>query len=202
MQAVVQRCRRDGHVETLLGRRRHLPNINATASTASAGSDPSTTSAGSKPTSGGQMRSHEASKLRLQAERQAVNSVCQGSAADLIKLAMVNIDHQLSELSAALAAGSGSGLGSGPWSGEAAFRSSPGGGLYEYLPTGGSVARLVLQIHDELIYEVQERHLAAVAATVKHCMEHAVTLCNVPLRVKMHSGASWDNLTPYPPPHR
>jgi hypothetical protein len=61
--------RQHGYVETLLGRRRYLPNIHS--------QDPGE---------------------RAQAERQAVNSVCQGSAADLIKLAMINIHHHQERL--------------------------------------------------------------------------------------------------------
>lgn len=55
-----------GFVETLLGRRRYLPNINS-----------------------------DDSGKQAQAERQALNTVCQGSAADLIKLAMINIHHHI-----------------------------------------------------------------------------------------------------------
>lgn len=166
MRSVVVRCRRDGFVETLLGRRRYLPNINIKPRAAGVGPN-----------------QQEATKLRLQAERQAVNSVCQGSAADLIKLAMVNIDHQLAELSLS----------------STGHRSCPGGGLYQQMPASECTARLVLQVHDELIYEVQESHLSTVASIVQRCMENAISLGNVPLKVKMHSGSSWDKLSPYSP---
>ena len=150
----------------LLGRRRYLPNINIKPRAAGVGPN-----------------QQEATKLRLQAERQAVNSVCQGSAADLIKLAMVNIDHQLAELSLS----------------STGHRSCPGGGLYQQMPASECTARLVLQVHDELIYEVQESHLSTVASIVQRCMENAISLGNVPLKVKMHSGSSWDKLSPYSP---
>ena len=87
-------------------------------------------------------------------------------------------------------------------------RSCPGGGLYKWIPwrhSGGSpagsgmfsLARLVLQVHDELIFEVRESHLPQVAKIIQHCMEQAVVLGNVPLRVKMHRGTSWSDMQPY-----
>src|SRR5689334_11084110 len=71
-------------------------------------------------------------------------------------------------------------------------RSLPGGGLYRQLDD----CRAVLQIHDELLFEVRERDLARVAAIVKDCMEGAVSL-RVPLQVKLSSGAAWGSLSPY-----
>jgi DNA polymerase theta len=129
-----------GYVETLLGRRRYLPGIHS----AEAGE-------------------------RAQAERQAVNSVCQGSAADLIKLAMVNIHHELAR--GAL----------GP----------PGEG--EGLACVDKACRLVLQVHDELVYEVKEELIQPAVELVRRCMEGAVRL-RVPLRVKVHVGRSWGAL--------
>eukprot|EP01126_Amoeba_proteus_P001071 TRINITY_DN10301_c0_g1_i7.p2 TRINITY_DN10301_c0_g1~~TRINITY_DN10301_c0_g1_i7.p2 ORF type:complete len:157 (-),score=36.75 TRINITY_DN10301_c0_g1_i7:251-721(-) len=64
---VLLECRKKGYVETVLGRRRHLANIFS----------PDT-------------------KTRSQAERQAINTICQGSAADITKKAMINIAHYLS----------------------------------------------------------------------------------------------------------
>lgn len=78
-------------------------------------------------------------------------------------------------------------------------RSCPGGGLYRHqaLPRLADAARLVLQVHDELVFEVREECLPRVAALVKRCMEQAVVLPNVPLQVKMLVGAAWDSLDPY-----
>ena len=141
-------CRAHGYVETLLGRRRYLPGIH----------------------------SPEAGE-RAQAERQAVNSVCQGSAADLIKLAMVNIHHELAR---------GGALGG---SAAAAVGEKDGGGLAHL----DKACRLVLQVHDELVYEVKEELVQPAVEMVRHCMEGAVRM-RVPLRVKIHVGRHWGAL--------
>lgn len=116
-------ARRDGYVETLLGRRRWLPDI--------------------------QSDNH---RLRSLQERIAVNTPIQGTAADLIKLAMLAID--------------------------AALRAQD------------SRARLLLQVHDELVLEVPRDELAAVTGLVKARMEGALALA-VPLQVAVHAGADW-----------
>lgn len=134
-------------METLLGRRRYLPGIH----------------------------SPEAGE-RAHAERQAVNSVCQGSAADLIKLAMVNIHHELAR--GALRDGDGGGGGGG------------GEGAMAHVD---KACRLVLQIHDELVYEVREELVEPAVELVRRCMEGAVRL-KVPLRVKVHVGRTWGAL--------
>ncbi len=128
-------CKAHGYVETLLGRRRYLPDI----------------------------RSNDAGE-RAQAERQSVNTVCQGSAADLIKLSMVNIHHELANLP----------------QGE--------GGVGQLRD-----CRLVLQIHDELLYEVKEALVPQVTRIVTRCMEGALQLM-VPLRVNVKVGPSWGQL--------
>ena len=56
----------------------------------------------------------------------------------------------------------------------------------------------VPQIHDELLFEVEEGALPAAAALVRQCMEGAVTL-QVPLPVRLSGGASWGRLSPYEP---
>lgn len=99
-------CRENGYVETLLGRRRFLPEISS--------KDP---------------------EHKSRAERQAVNTVCQGSAADLIKLAMINAHHSLALLAA---------------KGLLRFRdkrSSPGGALYSSCDDD---ARILLQVSSNL----------------------------------------------------
>ena len=146
---VKERCRRVHHVETLLGRRRYIENIASTDR-----------------------------EKRMQAERKSVNTLCQGSAADLIKLAMVNIFHQLAS--------------------EPSFqnirkvKSYPGAGLYR---SHDDEVRFLLQIHDELLYEVREDCVERVAAIVKSCMENAVKL-TVPLQVKVEVGVSWGEMHP------
>lgn len=54
---------------------------------------------------------------------------------------------------------------------------------------------MLLQVHDELVFEVRQRDVAAVAALVRECMEGAVQLA-VPLRVKLSTGPSWGSLVP------
>jgi DNA polymerase I len=90
--------------------------------------------------------------LRAAAEREATNAPLQGSAADLMKLAMVRIDDALRE---------------------AQFD-----------------ATMLLQIHDELIFEVRAPQLGDVANLVRHHMEHAIELA-VPLEVTLKSGRNW-----------
>nr|XP_048270987.1 DNA polymerase nu isoform X4 [Myodes glareolus] len=104
-QTVIAQCHRAGYVTSILGRRRPLPRISA-----------------------------QDQKLRAQAERQAVNFVVQGSAADLCKLAMIHIF--------------------------AAVATSP-----------TLTARLVAQIHDELLFEVEDTQVPEFAALVRRIME-------------------------------
>ncbi|MBV8116489.1 MAG: DNA polymerase I, partial [Candidatus Eremiobacteraeota bacterium] len=124
----IQEGRRNGYVATILGRRRYMPGL----------------------TSGNYM-------LRAAAEREATNAPLQGSAADLMKLAMVHID-------AALTA-------------------------------SGFDATLLLQIHDELIFEVAAAQRQDVAKIVRTHMEHALEL-SVPLEVTMKSGRNWYDVEP------
>jgi DNA polymerase theta len=130
-------CKMHGYIETLLRRRRHLPGIHS-------------------------RNIYE----RLQAERQSVNSICQGSAAEVIKLAMINIHSKLE-------------------------------GLHRRIEKDslGDVrdCRLVLQIYDELIFEVKEQMVTEVVQIMKDCMEGALRL-NVPLKVHVKVGTSWGAL--------
>ncbi len=112
-----------GYVTTILGRRRYMPAL----------------------TSSNFM-------LRSAAEREATNAPLQGSAADLMKLAMVKVDR--------------------------AIRAE------------GLDATMLLQIHDELIFEVRREQLPALANLVRREMEQALTL-TVPLEVTTKSGANW-----------
>lgn len=119
----VERARKDGFVCTMLGRRRQLPEINS---------------------QNGQRRAF--------AERTAVNTPIQGTAADMIKLAMVNIARRLKE--------------------------------------AGLKSRMILQVHDELLFEVREGEMPKVKKMVKEEMEGAVEL-DVPVVVEMGQGGNW-----------
>lgn len=121
-------ARENGYVETVLGRRRYFPDLRG-----------------------------KNFALRAAAEREATNAPMQGSAADLMKLAMVRIDRALS-----------------------------GRGLS---------ALMLLQIHDELIFEVGRDQIDAVAALVKGEMEHAYELA-VPLEATLKTGRSWYDVEP------
>jgi DNA polymerase-1 len=123
LDATVAEARERGFVRTHLGRRRYLPDL-ASRNRA----------------------------LRMAAERMAVNSVIQGTAADLIKKAMVGVD--------------------------AAFES-------EDLP-----ARMILQVHDELVFEVEASAAARVEERVRELME-AVLPLRVPLVVDVGTGRNW-----------
>ena len=123
----IDRCleegRERGYVETLLGRRRYMPDLAA-----------------------------KNFALRAAAEREATNAPLQGSAADLMKLAMVRIDRRLAGY--------------------------------------GDNVTMILQIHDELIFDVERAVLQEVAATIKHEMEHVLEL-SVPLEATLKSGTNW-----------
>ena len=135
----IDQCRETGHIVTILGRKRFLSHINST----------------------------DLCK-RAQAERQAVNSTIQGSAADLVKRAMINVEKQLQSA-----------------------------GFITCLSKLGShgianaeVALLVLQLHDELLYEVHISALGEVVRIIKKEMESALDL-SVTFPVKIKAGKSW-----------
>ena len=113
-----------GYVETLFGRRLYLPDIHA----------------------GNGM-------LRKAAQRTAINAPMQGTAADIIKQAMIDIDH--------------------------------------WLATGVLDARMVLQVHDELVFEVAEKDVALLTEGVRFRMVSAAAM-NVPLVVDVGVGNNWD----------
>jgi DNA polymerase I len=123
IERTIEEGRRDGYVSTILGRRRYMPGL----------------------VSGNYM-------LRAAAEREATNAPLQGSAADLMKLAMVRIDRALAQ--------------------------------------ARLDATMLLQIHDELIFEVRKTDLNATANLVREHMESAITL-SVPLEVTLKSGRNW-----------
>ena len=120
---IVDQARRTGYTETIMGRRRYLPDL----------------------TSDNRQR-------REMAERMALNAPIQGSAADLIKIAMLNVDRAVTE----------AGLGS----------------------------RMLLQVHDELVFEVAPGERDALDALVREQMGSAADLL-VPLDVSVGTGSSW-----------
>lgn len=124
LDCILERARKDGFVTTLLNRRRYLPEINSRTST-----------------------------VRQFAERMAINTPIQGTAADLIKVAMLNIWRKL---------------------------------------TGRELSTdMIMQVHDELIFEVPVKERDEVMDLVKQEMENVITL-KVPLKVKISSGKNWD----------
>lgn len=123
MENVVQEARANGYIATLLGRRRYVPDITASNF-----------------------------NLRSFAERTAMNTPIQGTAADIIKLAMVNMAARLEA---------------------------------EQLQS-----RMLLQVHDELVFEVPEEELERMKVIVPEVMEQAIQL-DVPLRADVSSGLNW-----------
>ena len=116
-------ARNNGYVETVLGRRRYLKDINS-----------------------------QNSVVRGAAERNAINAPVQGSAADIIKIAMINIQKKLSE--------------------------------------GNYKSKMLLQIHDELVFDVFKPELNKMIELTKNEMEKAFEI-NVPLTVDLNYGLNW-----------
>ncbi|XP_056015539.1 DNA polymerase theta-like [Ostrea edulis] len=143
LKETVDKCCKQGFVETISGRRRYLPSITNT-----------------NP------------YIRAHAERQAVNTTVQGSAADLVKVAMNRIDRRLSEMF--------------PLSQKSLLHKEQDG----CVQAAGDRCYFVLQLHDELIYEVSKSCLNLAAKVIKDEMETAMTL-SVKMPVKVKSGSSW-----------
>ena len=119
----VASARENGYVETLFGRRRYLPDISSRNAT-----------------------------VRALSERTAVNAPIQGTAADIIKMAMINVDRKMRE--------------------------------------AGLKSRMVLQIHDELLFDTIHDEIDTLMSIVKEQMEH-VTELSVPLTVECNYGKNW-----------
>jgi DNA polymerase-1 len=119
----IESARKQGYIETLLGRRRYLADINSANAV-----------------------------VRGFAERNAINAPIQGSAADIIKVAMVNLDRELKNRK---------------------MRS-----------------RMILQVHDELVFDAHKEEVEELKALVADKMSHAVEL-RVPLVVDMSTGHNW-----------
>jgi DNA polymerase-1 len=123
MSTVVRDAYRDGYTMTLLGRRRYIEEL-----------------------------TQRNPRIRQMGERQALNAPIQGTAADIIKLAMINVDAGLRE--------------------------------------AGLSARMVLTVHDELLFEVPDAELDATLEAVRSLMEQAYPM-DVPVRVDVATGANW-----------
>lgn len=119
----VEKARKDGYVETLFGRRRYLPDINAKNAT-----------------------------VRGLAERNAVNAPIQGTSADIIKIAMIGVQRRMDE--------------------------------------NGLKSRMVLQIHDELLFDVVPGEQEVLREIVTEEMENVIKL-RIPLTVECNYGKNW-----------
>lgn len=159
MKETVKNCKRDGFVQTILGRRRYLPAIKD-----------------NNPY-------HKA-----HAERQAINTTVQGSAADIVKIATVNIQKKLETFQSIFKShGHREVMLQGDRTGLLPKRKLQG----MFRPIRGGF--FILQLHDELLYEVAEEDVVQVAQIVKNEMENALKL-SVKLKVKVKIGASWGEL--------
>jgi DNA polymerase-1 len=138
MVRTLEECRRQGYVSTILGRRRAIQGVRPIEQLALGTDQPSR-----RP-------------LNLP-ERTAVNTVIQGSAADIIKLSMIAIARRLREERLA--------------------------------------AKMILQIHDELLFEVAPDSLDALARLVRDEMEKAISL-RVPMKVEVKTGDNWAECEP------
>ena len=123
MSEQIDFARENGYVQTVLGRRRYLKDINSANAV-----------------------------VRSGAERNAVNAPIQGSAADIIKIAMINI--------------------------------------YKKLTSENWKSKMLLQVHDELVFDVHLSELEKIKPMIKHEMENAIKL-DVPLEVEIGVGKNW-----------
>ena len=123
IESSLEEARKKGYVTTLLNRRRYLPDIHS-------------------PTA----------VIRQASERMAVNTPLQGTAADIIKLAMIHIQDRIEEQSL--------------------------------------LTKMIMQVHDELVFEVPEEELQKVLPMIQAEMETVMGL-SVPLKVSIHSGKNW-----------
>jgi DNA polymerase-1 len=124
LRDVVDQARKDGYTSTVLGRRRYLPELDSSNR-----------------------------NVREAAERAALNAPIQGSAADIIKVAMINVD--------------------------------------EAVKSAGLKSRMLLQVHDELLFEVADGERETLEELVRDKMGSAYAL-DVPLEVSVGYGRSWD----------
>jgi len=129
LEGLIDEARQNGYVTTLLERRRYIPEINSP-----------------------DMR------MRQFAERTAVNTPIQGSAADIIKIAMISIHEKLSKKKLS--------------------------------------AKMIMQVHDELVFDLPKKELKEVYRIVKDGMENVIKL-KVPVEVRVEVGENWLEQKPY-----
>lgn len=141
LQSVVETARKRGYAETLYGRRRYLPDIN----------------------SGSPM-------LKAAAERAALNMPFQGTAADIMKLAMIKVSSKFKAQSSKLQ------------------RKTE-----NWQIQNSEEIRMLLQVHDELVFEVREDAILKWAGTIREEMEGAVHL-RAPLKVDAKVGKNWGEM--------
>ncbi|KAL6524100.1 hypothetical protein OROMI_031195 [Orobanche minor] len=146
LQEAVTSCHKKGYVETLKGRKRFLAKIK-----------------------------FGNSKEKSKAQRQAVNSICQGSAADLIKIAMICLHNVI---------------------GDDTEASCPTFIDAETFQNLKGRCRILLQVHDELVLEADHLVVKEAGLLLRACMENCVSL-NVPLPVKLKVGKTWGSLEPF-----
>jgi DNA polymerase-1 len=123
MRSTIEKCRENGYVETMLGRRRAIPDID-----------------------------NKNRQLREFAERTAINTPVQGTAADMIKLAMIAVAKRLK--------------------------------------AENFSALMLLQVHDELIFETPESELEKLTQMIRDEMQNALPL-SIPVAVEVGIGSNW-----------
>lgn len=124
MERTRAQARQQGYVETVFGRRLYVPEINS-----------------------------RNSQRRQYAERTAINAPMQGTAADIIKRAMIGVD--------------------------------------EWIRTSARDVKMIMQVHDELVFEIAEAHVEAACEPIRRLMTDAASL-DVPLVVELGVGANWE----------
>lgn len=122
-QETIEFARKNGFVETVMGRRRYLADINSANAV-----------------------------VRGFAERNAINAPIQGSAADVIKVAMIQIHKAIAD--------------------------------------AGLQSKMIMQVHDELVFDAKISEIQVLKPIIKSCMEGAIQL-RVPLEIEMNEGANW-----------
>jgi DNA polymerase-1 len=129
LDGIRKQAAKQGYVETLLGRRRYFPALQGKANV--------------------QVKNRE--------EREAINAPVQGTAADIMKIAMLKIPPALKE--------------------------------------AGLKARMLLQVHDELVFEVPEKELKKTAGIIQDVMTNAYPL-SIPLSTEARYGKNWGEMKP------
>jgi DNA polymerase-1 len=126
LESTKEKARKEGYVQTILGRKRAIPEIN-----------------------------HANRQLREAAERMAINMPVQGTSADIIKVAMINLDHEMAKRKLK--------------------------------------SQMILQVHDELIFEVPQAEQAEMKKLVPELMTSAIEL-SVPLKADVKTGPNWGEM--------